>query len=315
MAAVTIERLRLLLSVAANGTIARAAAEVGYTASAVSQQLAGFERELGTTLLERSNRGVSLTRAGERLRARASVILDLVQTATVEATQAGPEVPPIALRIGAFPTAISGLVVPAMALLEPQVELTIVDLEPEQALMELTSRRLDAALIDFYEGLEPLGHEGLHQVHLLTDVLRVVVRRDRRPPDSLTDLRGLPWILGGGRSRLGRATRMALRACGVTPEVLLESDDHWMTFDALQSLDAVAVLPELALRVAPDHVAAATRIDLACDRHIHLVTREVLRPHPGFALLETTLSRLSAEFGEHGPNQTSSARGGSCRTA
>ena len=83
MAAVTIERLRLLLSVAANGTIAGAAAEVGYTASAVSEQLAGFERELGTTLLERSNRGVSLTRAGERLRARASVILDLVQTATV----------------------------------------------------------------------------------------------------------------------------------------------------------------------------------------------------------------------------------------
>ena len=121
----------------------------------------------------------------------------------------------------------------------------------------------------------------------------------------------MPWILSGGRSRLGRATRMALRASGVMPQVLLESDDHWMTFDALQSLDAVAVLPELALRAAPDHVATAARIDLACDRHIHLVTREVLRPHPGFTLLETTLSRLSAGVGGRASHQVSAARRGS----
>ncbi len=294
MAPLTIERLRLLLAVSAHGTIAGAAEDVGYTPSAVSQQLSALERELGTTLLERSNRGVSLTPAGARLSERASVILDLTQMATIEATQAGPRAAPIALRIGAFPTAISSIVVPAIALLAPMVAVTIVDVEPEQAFADLAARHLDAAIVDYYESALTPSRAGLHHVTLVTDPLRIAIRSDRLPPQAPRDLVDMPWILGGTHSRLGHATRAALRAVGVEPHVVVESDDHWMAFDVMDKLNVATVLPDLALKAAPAHVNRLVHIDLGFDRHIRLVTRDVLRPHPGFALLEQVFRTLMA---------------------
>src|SRR5204862_3561870 len=62
-----LHRLRLLQEFAARGSIARTAAVLGYTPSAVSQQLAALEREAGTALLDRSARRAELTDAGRRL--------------------------------------------------------------------------------------------------------------------------------------------------------------------------------------------------------------------------------------------------------
>lgn len=295
----TVERLRLLHSVAAHGTIAGAAAEVGYTASAVSQQLSALERQLGTSLLERTTRGVTLTPAGARLRERAAAILDLVQAATIEATQARPDAPPIEIRIGAFPSAISSIILPAIPALEQAVDLTIVHSEPEQSLKELLARRLDAAIIDSYGNQPDPGDPGLCLVPLLSDPLRVAVRSDRPGPRTLSDLADAKWVLGGTHSRLGRATRGVLQASGITPSILVESDDHGITFDVIRFTDAVTMLPEIALRAAPAHVSPAVAIDLDCHRHIHLVTRTVPHPHPAFQALQTALldavSGLSAD--------------------
>lgn len=294
MTPLTLDRLRLLLAVASRRTIAGAAEESGYTASAVSQQLSALERELGSSLLERSNRGVTLTPAGARLAERAAVILDLVQAATIEATQAGPQTAPITLRVGAFPTAISALVVPAMALIGSGVRVITVHAEPEQALTELAARRIDAALVDFYDLLPDQGRSGLRNVNLLTDPLRIVTRADRAEPREIIDLAGIEWVLGDARGRLGRVSRMALRAAGIEPAVVVESDDHWVTFDVMRSLDVAAVLPDLALRAMPDHVRTAAQIELSCNRNIQLVMRRVLHPHPGFAVLQDALLDAAA---------------------
>ena len=66
-----VHRLRLLLEFAERGTIAAAAAALGYTPSAVSQQLAALERETGAALLDRTARTAELTEAGQRLAAPA----------------------------------------------------------------------------------------------------------------------------------------------------------------------------------------------------------------------------------------------------
>ena len=50
-------RLRALHAVAQYGSVNRAAEVLGYTPSAVSQQLAKLERETRTTLVERQGRG------------------------------------------------------------------------------------------------------------------------------------------------------------------------------------------------------------------------------------------------------------------
>src|SRR5215472_16604466 len=97
-----VHRLRLLLEFAERGSIAATAAALGYTASAVSQQLAALEREAGAALLDRSARSAELTDAGRRLAARAAEILTLIEAA--EADLAAPE-PVGRVAISAFPTA------------------------------------------------------------------------------------------------------------------------------------------------------------------------------------------------------------------
>ena len=71
----------LLREFAARGSIARTAEALGYTPSAVSQQLAVLEREAGTPLLDRTARSAGLTDAGRRLAVHAERILAMVEEA------------------------------------------------------------------------------------------------------------------------------------------------------------------------------------------------------------------------------------------
>src|SRR4051812_11331414 len=58
-------RMAILVAVVQNGSIRRAAGELGLTPSAVSQQIRRLEQETGVTLLRRTTRRLSLTEAGE----------------------------------------------------------------------------------------------------------------------------------------------------------------------------------------------------------------------------------------------------------
>src|SRR5918992_5641451 len=69
-------RLPTFREVARRGSFAAAADVLWLTPSAVSQQIAALEREVGATLFERSCRGVRLTEAGQRLLAHADAPLD-----------------------------------------------------------------------------------------------------------------------------------------------------------------------------------------------------------------------------------------------
>src|ERR1700730_5606261 len=95
-------RLRLLREFAERGTIAATAAALGYTPSAVSQQLAALEREAGAVLLDRSARAAELTDAGRRLADHAERILALVEAAEADLSAAGPAG---RVTVTAFPTA------------------------------------------------------------------------------------------------------------------------------------------------------------------------------------------------------------------
>ena len=66
-----VEKLVVLRAVAAHGSIAAAGREIGYTRSAVSQQLSALERAVGVALLIRGGNSVTVTPAGRRLLAAA----------------------------------------------------------------------------------------------------------------------------------------------------------------------------------------------------------------------------------------------------
>jgi DNA-binding transcriptional LysR family regulator len=59
-----VHRLRVFRAVVASGSVGAAAANLGYTASAVSQHVTALQRETGLTLLARSGRGIEPTAVG-----------------------------------------------------------------------------------------------------------------------------------------------------------------------------------------------------------------------------------------------------------
>ena len=77
-------RLPTFREVARRGSFAAAADALWLTPSAVSQQMAALEREVGAKLFERNCRGVLLTDAGRRLLAHADALLDRLAQAEAD---------------------------------------------------------------------------------------------------------------------------------------------------------------------------------------------------------------------------------------
>ncbi|MGH2715381.1 MAG: LysR family transcriptional regulator, partial [Thermoleophilaceae bacterium] len=70
-----VKQLRVLKTVAEHGSFSAAAEALSYTQPAISQQVAALEKHAGTTLVDRTSRGVRLTEAGRALVDHAEVVL------------------------------------------------------------------------------------------------------------------------------------------------------------------------------------------------------------------------------------------------
>src|SRR3712207_619554 len=145
-----VKRLRVLREVAAQGSFSAAAQKLGYTQSAVSQQIAALEREAEATLIERNPRGIRLTDAGEALVRHADKILARLAEAEAE-LEAIAGLRGGRLRLATFPTAGATLVPRAIrefSQRHPGVELTLAEADPIDSLPMLRGGELDLALVD-----------------------------------------------------------------------------------------------------------------------------------------------------------------------
>src|SRR5581483_5651248 len=132
-------RLRVLKEVAERGSFSAAADALSYTQSAVSQQIAALERETGAVLVERGARGVRLTDSGRALVEHSEAILERLSAAEAE-LEAIAVLKGGRLRVASFATAGATLVPLAVACFtqaHPDVELSLVEAEPEDALPQL----------------------------------------------------------------------------------------------------------------------------------------------------------------------------------
>jgi len=111
----TIQQLRMLREVAEQGTIGAAAAQLGYTASAVSQQLAGVERVTGVPVLERVGRNVFLTDAGRELVSHAALVLAQLEEAKASVERVTQRAAGT-LRVGMIESVASTMVLAPLAM-------------------------------------------------------------------------------------------------------------------------------------------------------------------------------------------------------
>ena len=140
--------LRTFMAVADLGSFSLAASRLGYTQSAVSQQIAALEADLGTALLRR--RPVTVTEAGARLLEHAGPILLRLDAARAEvARMAAP--PPAQLVFGLAPLAMSELAASALASIRqshPRLAVTLQVIGREAVQAAVAAGILDLGLID-----------------------------------------------------------------------------------------------------------------------------------------------------------------------
>ena len=284
-----LHRLRLLREFAARGSIARTAAVLGYTPSAVSQQLAALEREAGTALLDRSARRAELTDAGRRLAGHAERILAMVEEAETDLSAEAQE-PAGRVVATAFPSAAVAFA-PALARslrTHPGLTLVLRQTPAREGLRRVRSGEVDVAIVDDWtsrlaEEIE-LGGSILTCYHLIRDQLVLVLPRTHPAAGCPVDLRALqhePWLAAPAGEPSRQAVDRLLAAVGVAPPVLSEFEGMSTIVSLVARGIGIAILPRLAVAAAERRVTVRDLphgLDLARDVYAVARTASVRRP-------------------------------------
>ena len=293
---VDLRRLRALRELSDRGTIAATADALHLTPSAVSQQLAVLEREVGQPLLEPNGRTVRLTPAATAVLAHADVLFSEVERmdATLAALAGGAVG---TVRVGAFATAIRGLVVPAVARLRessPGLELVIRDVESPEVFDAVALGEMDVGISMEHSGAPGRDDERFARFELMRDVLDVAVPAGHELADGdaqLTDLAAEPWIAPPEGWSCDDVIRVSCSAAGFTPDVAHRSGD-WTAIMAMVGAGlGVAVVPRLAQDVPPPGVVIRRLRGEPAARHLFVMCRRGAEDHPAIG---ATLAAIRA---------------------
>ncbi len=284
-----LHRLRLLQEFAARGSIARTAAVLGYTPSAVSQQLATLEREAGVQLLDRTARRAKLTDAGRRLATHAERILAMVEEAEADLSARATE-PAGRVVATAFPTAAVAFA-PALTRslrAHPRLTLVLRQTAAREGMRQVRSGEVDVAIVDDWTSrlADDLDESILTSYHLIRDGLVLVVPRahwaaDSGQPVDLRALRDEPWLAAPAGESSRQAVDRLLGAAGVVPAVLSEFEGMSTIFSLVARGVGIAILPRIAVSAGERRLVVRELphgLDLARDIHAVVRTASVRRP-------------------------------------
>ena len=257
-----VRRMRVLREVAARGSFSAAAEAMNFTQSAISQHVAALERESGAKLVERGARGVRLTEAGQALVGHADVILARIECAEEElAALAGLRGG--RLRLACFQSAGATLVPRAVAQfhrLHPDVELGMIEGEPDVATAALKAGDIDLALVYDFEALPDMLDSDLELTHLVEDRYDVILPLEHRLAKKrqlrLADLADEPWIASTDTCGCRQITESACRDAGFEPRIAFEADETLAAQALVGAGVGVTILPRLALSTVHPSVTA-----------------------------------------------------------
>jgi len=289
---IDLQRLRILRAVAEHGSFNQAAAALLITPSAVSQQVAALERGLGSKVVARSTRGVTLTEAGR-------IMVEAAESVNAELEHARRQLDQLAtgrtkLTVATF-TSGGRLLLPAafarLTAAYPDTELHVVEAEPENSLPLVRQGVADLALAYHFDGPLPGrtgDRSGVEWTTLLDDPLFVALpethRLAGRDQIRLAELAGEPWVLGCRKTE-AYLRRHAERA-GFDPLVRGSTTDYFFARSLVAAGVGVSLIPSIALTPELPGLRAVPVEPPGPVRHIGVATRGPRHDARATALVE-----------------------------
>jgi DNA-binding transcriptional LysR family regulator len=279
-----LRHLIALKAVADRGSFGRAAESLGYTQSAVSQQIATLERIVDSKLLERPGgpKPVSLTESGQLLLRHAEAITARLQAAQadLDALSAGDAG---RLRVGTYQSVGAKILPTLLSAFQtqwPKVEFGLTESTDDEELLEL----IECGELDVTFTMLPLPPGPFGSVQLLRDPYVLVVpaesplaRRDR--PPTLREIAELP-LIGNRHCRSLEAGLSALRATGKEPRIVFRSDDNGTVQGIAAAGMGIALVPRLTVDERDSRVAVIELSDRIPPRLIGIAWHRDRRPTP-----------------------------------
>ncbi|MFF3246472.1 LysR family transcriptional regulator [Streptomyces sp. NPDC002870] len=289
-------RLRALHAVSVHGSVAAAAIALGYTPSAVSQQITKLERETRTTLLERRGRGVALTDEARHLAATAEELLAIVERAETTLEERRGE-PTGRLTIGTFASAARGLLPAVLAELGrsyPGLDARMTEVDPHLSIDLVARGMIDLAVAHDWD-IAPLpAPEGVEQAaigHDLCDLLvpegyplasRASVRRE--------DLAGQRWICQPPGTVCHDWLVRTLRAAGCEPDLAHQAEEYHTQLALVAAGLGIALIPRLGRGPLPAGVVALA-LDPVPKRQLYALWRTGAARRPAITATVESLQR------------------------
>lgn len=275
-----VAKLRLLRAVIATGSIRASAASLGYTPSAVSQQLTALQRDTGLRLFDRVGRGIEPTSAGRTLAGEAEQVFSALAAldgvvGDLRAGRVG------SLSIGYFASAGATWLPPVVAALQTEF--------PELRLeLRMTEQRdgLELPDIDLFVDAPGIEHVQHADVHSLVDDPFLAVVRDTdslaaRGEVSLVELADRRWI--DNDLQRGACRRVLLDACaeaGFSPQFSVETHDYRTAIPFVATGIGITVVPRLGVGDLPPGLATVRLTSPQPVRNIAVSVKKTVADHP-----------------------------------
>jgi DNA-binding transcriptional LysR family regulator len=279
------------------GSITRAAEALDLTQPTVTARLHGLERELGTPLLVRGRRGVTLTAAGRRFLPRAMAALEAVRRGVAD-TRSARDAHGGFLTLGLASDLALYLAPAALAKFartHPDVEVTVRSGRSRAVAEALRADEIEIALVSQLVVLPELAARPL-----FTEDVPVVVGKShpfaRRGRVAIEDLALSGLVVRDPAAYLHALTLAYFAQAGTAPRILMELDNTEACKRVVLAGFGAALLPEMAIRDELRRGELVTvRVESASTptRTIHALWRAGAEPSPTVNALLRILPRTS----------------------
>lgn len=293
-------RLRVLEAVVECGSITAAAQRLGYTPSAVSQQLRRLERDVGQPLLQRHARGMTPTDAGQVLAGHARRVARQLDAAKADLDEiAGLRRGQ--LHLGTFPTVGASfvpIVVRRFQELFPSVALTVHSEREDGLIAMLEDGRVGLSLLWDYEWRR-MDPRRLALTPLFEDPTVLIVADDHPLADresvTMAQLAGERWVVRSDHPVVEVLRRSAV-AAGFEPRIAFAANDYLETQAMVSVGLGVALAPQCAVVTKHPRVRILDLAGTASSRRILLAHRHDRVRAPAEVSFQEVMVQVAATY-------------------